>query len=102
MWGTYIFAGTNVSTQRVQAGCLMMCREQKKPLFSVELSRRLEGRRPRLTILLAIFDMVGEFIAQGTVLVVINVSLVVASALLILSCLELRRHWSHGAPKINS
>ena len=38
-----------------------------------------------LVALLAAFDIIGEFIAQGTVLVTINVSLVVAIILLVLA-----------------
>ena len=43
-----------------------------------------------LVTILAASDIIGEFIAQGTVLVAINVSIIVATILLVLCYLELR------------
>lgn len=43
-----------------------------------------------LVALLAAFDIVGEFVAQGTMFVAINVSIVVAIILLLLCYFELR------------
>lgn len=45
-----------------------------------------------LIIALALTDIVGEFVAQGKLFVTINVSLLVASALLILALLYRPRH----------
>jgi hypothetical protein len=44
-----------------------------------------------LVIGLALFDLIGEFVAQGTVMIAITVSFVVASGLLILSLLYRRQ-----------
>ena len=61
-------------------------------LFAVACLALVQKRRWGLYLLpfLAVFDIVGEFIAQGTVLVVINISMVVAIALLLLCYVELR------------
>ncbi len=44
-----------------------------------------------LVILLALFDMLGEFVAQGTIGITLNVSFIVASLLLVLALLTPRR-----------
>ncbi len=62
-------------------------------LFAAASLALVQRRRWGLYLvpLLAAFDIVGEFVAQGTVIVLINVSLVVAVALLLLCYIELRR-----------
>jgi hypothetical protein len=45
----------------------------------------------KLIVALALFDMVGEFVAQGVICIVLNVSFVVATLLLILAILYLRQ-----------
>ncbi len=57
---------------------------------------------PRLTAVLAVFDIVGEFVAQGTVLVLVNVSMVVAVALLVLCYLEVRGASRREPPRMGS
>ncbi len=44
-----------------------------------------------LVILLALFDMLGEFVAQDTIAIQLNVSFIVASLLLVLALLTPRR-----------
>ncbi len=54
----------------------------------------LARRKPwavRLIVALALVDIVGEFAAQGALMIVINVSILVALALLVLAPLSLRR-----------
>ncbi len=46
------------------------------------------SRGPLLVAFLATFDIVGEFIAQGTIFIDINISILVATVLLVLSYLE--------------
>lgn len=61
-------------------------------LFAAALWALL-NRRPWATILvigLALFDLLGEFAAQGTLAIQLNVSFLVASALLLLCLLERR------------
>ncbi|HEU0028755.1 MAG TPA: hypothetical protein VFQ25_16740 [Ktedonobacterales bacterium] len=43
-----------------------------------------------LLVALALVDIVGEFLAQGTLMITINVSILVATALLVLSLFSLR------------
>jgi hypothetical protein len=45
---------------------------------------------PGLIVALALVDIVGEFLAQGTLMITINVSILVATALLILALVALR------------
>jgi uncharacterized membrane protein (UPF0136 family) len=67
-------------------------------LFAVALSASVQKKRWGLYLLafLAVFDVIGEFIAQGTVLVTINISIVVAIILLLLCYLELRARNENG------
>lgn len=62
-------------------------------LFAVALVGYMGGRRwsLRLAILLASIDIVGEFVAQGTVSIVVTVSFLVAIAVLVVAVRELRR-----------
>jgi hypothetical protein len=48
-----------------------------------------------LVIALALFDLVGEFVAQGKISIVMTVSFIVATILLILALLYRRQEW-HG------
>lgn len=61
-------------------------------LFAVALLALIRKTRWSLYLiaLLAASDIIGEFIAQGTVLIAINVSIIVAVILLFLSIFELR------------
>ena len=45
----------------------------------------------KLIIALALFDMLGEFVAQGAICIVLNISFIVATLLLILSILYSRQ-----------
>ena len=55
-------------------------------LFAVALWAIFKGRTwaTKPVIALALFDMIGEMVAQGTVVIDINVSFIVATALLVL------------------
>ncbi len=61
-------------------------------LFGVAFLALIQEKRwgVHLLILLAAFDIVGEFVAQGTLLVTINISIIVASVTLLLCYNELR------------
>lgn len=52
------------------------------------------NRALRLVPFLALFDIVGEFIAQGTIFIDITVSILVATVLLVLSYLQHRKNTS--------
>jgi uncharacterized membrane protein len=62
-------------------------------LFAVALAGHLAGRTWSLPLAggLALFDIVGEFVAQGTFAITVTVSFVVAIAVLILA-------WREGRP----
>lgn len=61
-------------------------------LFGVAFLALIQEKRwgVHLLILLAAFDIVGEFVAQGTLFVTINISIIVASVTLLLCYNELR------------
>lgn len=62
-------------------------------LFVIAFWGTIKRKKWRTTLVaaLAMFDIIGEFIAQGTVFIVITVSVLVAIILLVLSYLEYRR-----------
>ncbi|MDA1003591.1 MAG: hypothetical protein O3B31_09645 [Chloroflexi bacterium] len=62
-------------------------------LYAVALDRRRRARRgvQALIVAIALADIVGEFVAQGTIAITGNVSFVVALALLVLVTAERRR-----------
>jgi len=68
-------------------------------LFAVSLWAVLTQRKWGLWLVmaLALVDLVGEFVAQGTLGIVINVSFLVAVVLLVLAILIRRRSQERGA-----
>ena len=63
-------------------------------LFGIALAGHLTGRRwaAWLALALAAFDIVGEFVAQGTITIQVNVSFIVAIIVLLIAWTELRRN----------
>jgi len=61
-------------------------------LFGLALWGLIQRRRwaVNLVMALALFDMIGEFVAQGTIGIQLNVSFLVATVLLVLCLLERR------------
>ena len=61
-------------------------------LFAVALAGHVIGRSWSVWLAagLAVVDIVGEFVAQGRLAITVNVSFVVASAVLLLALFELR------------
>ena len=51
---------------------------------------------PRLIVALALVDIVGEFLAQGALMITINVSILVATTLLVLALVAL---WGAGGAR---
>lgn len=76
------------STVAVSPTALMILGAIVAGLFGLALWGMLRKRTwaVNLVIGLALFDMIGEFVAQGTIGIVINVSFVVATLLLGLAC----------------
>ena len=75
------------STVAVSPGILMVSGAAVAVLFMLCLWGMLTGKKWALNLLigLAIFDILGEFIAQGTLAIALNVSFLVALALLVLA-----------------
>jgi hypothetical protein len=73
-------------TVAVNPDVLMVLGALATLLFVLSLWGLLTGRRWATVLLigLAVFDIFGEFIAQGTIIITINVSFLVAIALLIM------------------
>ena len=67
-------------------------------LFVLALYGHLHRRRGTLQLMvaLALFDIVGEFVYQGSPNIVITISLLVATAILLLAIAELRHSNSAG------
>ncbi len=86
----FYFNWNNIgSTVAVSPTILMVSGAVVAVLYAVALWA-VSGRRAwatKLVIGLALFDIIGEMVAQGTVIIVINVSFLVATALLILALL---------------
>jgi len=81
------------STVAVSPTVLMVASAIVAVLFAIALWGLLT-KKPwtiKLIIALALFDMVGEFVAQGVICIVLNVSFIVATLLLILSLLYSRQ-----------
>lgn len=79
------------STVAVSATVLMVAGAIVAALFGIALWGMLT-KKPwtiKLLIALALFDMLGEFVAQGVICIVLNVSFIVATLLLILAILYL-------------
>ena len=87
----YDFGGVR-STVAVDYRGLMISGAVIAILFAVTLPAVIRKKRWSLYLaaLLAASDIIGEFIAQGTVLIAINVSITVAVILLLLSIYGLR------------
>jgi hypothetical protein len=93
---TYAFytnLGDIASTVAVSPTILMVAGAMVAVLFAIALWGMLTKRAwtLKLLIALALFDMVGEFVAQGRIDIMINVSFMVATLLLILAILYLRQ-----------
>lgn len=80
------------STVAVDYRALMISGAVLAILFTIALPALIQKKRWSLYLvaLLAASDIIGEFIAQGTVFVAINISLIVAIVLLFLCILGLR------------
>ena len=80
------------STVAVDYRALMISGAVLAILFAVALPAMIQKKRWSLYLvaLLAASDIIGEFIAQGTVFVTINISLIVATILLFLCVFGLR------------
>ncbi len=85
--------GSIRSTVAVDYRALMVSGAVIAVLFVVAVSALVQKKRWGLLLvaLLAASDIIGEFVAQGTVFVAINVSIVVAVVLLLLCYFELRK-----------
>jgi hypothetical protein len=87
----YDFGGVR-STVAVDYRALMVSGAVIAILFAVALPALIQKKRwiLYLVALLAVSDIIGEFIAQGTIFVTINISLIVAIILLFLCTFQLR------------
>ncbi len=81
------------STVAISPTVLMVAGAIVAVLFTIALWGMLTKRAwtLKLLIALALFDIIGEFAAQGVICIVLNVSFIVATLLLILSLLYLRQ-----------
>ena len=86
------------STVAVNPDILLISGAVVAGLFMLSLWGMLGKKRwaINLAMALAIFDIIGEFIAQGTIRIVITVSFLTALTLLVLTLL-LRRQWLRPA-----
>ena len=84
--------GSVRSTVAVDYRALMISGAVLAILFAIALPALIQKKRWSLYLvaLLAASDIIGEFIAQGTIFVTINISLIVAIILLFLCILGLR------------
>lgn len=80
------------STVSVNPGILMILGAVVAVLFMLSFWGILTRQTwaTNLVIALALFDIIGEFVAQGTIIIVITVSFLVAALLLILALLYRR------------
>jgi hypothetical protein len=81
------------STVAVNPDVLMIAGALVTVLFGLSLWGLLSGKQWAwgLILGLALFDIFGEFIAQGTLFIALNVSIIVAVTLLVLSLLYRRQ-----------
>lgn len=92
---SFLFDTSNIrSTVAVNYEILMISGGIVAVLFGVALGGIINRKKhaPLLVVFLSIFDIVGEFIAQGTIFITINFSILIATVLLALSYLEHRRY----------
>ena len=95
----FFFNWKNIaSTVAVSPSLLMVLGAIVALLFMLSLWGMITRRKwaVNLVIGLALFDIVGEFVAQGTLYIVITVSILVATILLILGLVYRRRHAREG------
>lgn len=89
----YFNWGDIASTVRVSPGILMVLGALLVPLFAISfwgiLKKRLSAIN--LVIFLALFDMVGEFVAQGKIGIRLTVSFLVAALLLLVGLMYRRQ-----------
>ena len=80
------------STVAVDYRALMISGAVLATLFAVALPAMVQKKRRSLYLVapLAVSDIIGEFIAQGTVFVAINISIIIAIILLFLCIFGLR------------
>ncbi len=81
------------STVAVSPTVLMVAGAMVAALFVIALWGMLTKRSwtLKLIVALALFDIVGEFVAQGMICIVLNVSFIVATLLLILALIYRRQ-----------
>ena len=89
----YFHWGNITSTVAVNPSILMIFGAVATILFIVSLWGLITQRKWAINLVmgLAVFDIIGEFVAQGTIIIAIPVSFVVAVALLILTLLFRRQ-----------
>jgi len=80
------------STVAVPPDALLVLGAIVAVLFGLALWGLIQRRRwaVNLVMALALFDMIGEFVAQGTIGIQLNVSFLVATVLLVLCLLDRR------------
>ncbi len=91
---SFLYNISNIrSTVAVDYKTLMIIGAIVAVLFAVALWEVVRRKSMGLYMasLLAAFDIIGEFVAQGTILIVINISIIVAIVLLFLCYYELQR-----------
>ena len=81
------------STVVIAPGVLAVLGAMVAVLFAIAAWGLIAGRRwaSGLVVVLALFDIIGEFVAQGTLVITITVSFLVATILLILGLVYRRR-----------
>ena len=89
----YFTWGNMASTVAVNPSTLMILGAIVAILFILSLWGLINRQKwaVNLIIALAVFDIIGEFVAQGTIIIAITVSFLVATTLLILALLYRRR-----------
>lgn len=101
-WAFYVDFDAIRASVVVSPDALMVAGAFVAVLFALAFWARLRQAlwATRLIFALALFDFIGEFVAQGRIAIKINVSVLVASALMVLTLMELRtqRRVTPGAP----
>jgi len=92
-YALYVDMGEILSTVMVDHRFLMISGFIVGILFLVNIPFLLQRKRNSFTVLffLAIFDFIGEFIAQGTLAIDITVSFLVATIILLILVIERKR-----------
>lgn len=91
-WAFYVDFDAIRASVVVSPDALMVAGAFVAVLFALAFWARLHQApwATRLIFALALFDFIGEFVAQGRVAIMINVSVLVASALMVLTLMEWR------------